>query len=255
MEEGNSKDKYMLQSVTNALRIIELLADKGEMNAASVAQSLSIGKSTAFRLLSTLEMRHFVNRDNNARYRLGIKFSYFGTMALERLDIIRFARPFLEKIYNLTGADAHLAIWDEHYNIRFIDKVPTNNPMGADTYIGYLTKCYTTAVGKVLLAYLSTDEVNDYLDNTILEPQTPRTITNSSLLRQKLDDIRKSGVCTSQDEDELGFTCIAAPIFYREKVIAAISITGINSHMSREGDLFRDMVIDTAAKISSAYLR
>jgi DNA-binding IclR family transcriptional regulator len=251
MKDLNPNEKYQLHSVTNALRIIELLAEEGSLSSVSVGKALEIGKSTAFRLLSTLKMRNFVTRDDNNKYGLSTKFAYFGTKVLSRLEIISRAHPFLEKLSLLTNADAHLVIWDENHFVRYIDKVSTNS-LGVDTYVGMLRKSYATASGKVLLAYMPEIELNNYLNSEIFTPQTPFTIVNPEMLRRTLVSIKNEGACVSIDEDEIGFTCIAAPVFDKAgSVTAAVSISGINSHMDAFCDRFKEIVVDTSLKIST----
>ena len=72
-----SNEQYILQSVDNALAIIDLLAKHEELSAAEVARLMEIGKTTAFRLLTTLENRKFLNKTDSNRYRLGVKLSSF----------------------------------------------------------------------------------------------------------------------------------------------------------------------------------
>ena len=69
--ETMSNEQYILQSVDNALAIIDLLAKHEELSAAEVARLMEIGKTTAFRLLTTLENRKFLNKTDSNRYRLG----------------------------------------------------------------------------------------------------------------------------------------------------------------------------------------
>ena len=76
--ENTTKDqneKYMLQSVTNALRIIELLGEHNFLTLTEIADGLDLGKSSVFRLVATLEARGFVKKDKYGRCRLGMKFS------------------------------------------------------------------------------------------------------------------------------------------------------------------------------------
>lgn len=253
MKESNKNDKYMLQSVTNALRIIELLAEQGEMNTSAVGEALEIGKSTAFRLLTTLEIRNFVVKSKSNQYSLGTKFTYFGSMVLSRLDIIHRARPYLEKLSILTDSDTHLVIRDEDYSVRFIDKVSAKSSIAVDSYVGMPRKSYVTASGKILLAYLPEAEMDNYLSTETFTPQTPFTVVEPNALKSILMDIRKDGVCVSKDEDELGFTCIAAPILDRDgQAIASISISGTNTAINSNGNHYKEMVIDAANKISMA---
>ena len=124
--ENTTKDqneKYMLQSVTNALRIIELLGEHNFLTLTEIADGLDLGKSSVFRLVATLEARGFVKKDKYGRCRLGMKFSYFGSVVLARMEILQASRPYLEELQRNVHETVHLAIWDDDWNIRFIDKI------------------------------------------------------------------------------------------------------------------------------------
>src|SRR4051812_49677828 len=62
-----------VQSVDRALTILELLAREGEAGVTDIASELGVHKSTAFRLLATLEAHRLVEQDGDrGRYRLGV---------------------------------------------------------------------------------------------------------------------------------------------------------------------------------------
>lgn len=253
MKETSINDnKYTLQSVTNALKIIDLLGIYDEMNVTAISQALSIGKSTAFRLLATLEINDFVKKSANNRYRLAMKFSYLGSKVLLRLEITRIAHPLLEKLSAVTGEAAHLVIWDENNLVRYVDKVSASTSVSMDSYIGMLKECYTTATGKVLLAYKSDEFIEEYLKNITLVSLTPFTVTDIETLRRYLLEIRQSGYCLSRDEDELGFTCYAAPIFDSSQIaVAAISVSGPTPRMLEEKRNLKEIITNTARNLSN----
>ena len=95
---NEQNEKYMLQSVTNALRIIELLGEYNFLTLTEIAEKLELGKSSVFRLVATLEARGFVKKDKYGRCRLGMKFSYFGSVVLARMEILQASRPHLEEL-------------------------------------------------------------------------------------------------------------------------------------------------------------
>src|SRR4051812_50117092 len=61
-----------VQSVDRALTILELLAREGDAGVTEIAAELGVHKSTAFRLLATLEAHRLVEQEGErGRYRLG----------------------------------------------------------------------------------------------------------------------------------------------------------------------------------------
>ncbi len=56
--------------------------------------------------------------------------------------------------------------------------------------IGSTMEAYKTGTGKVLLAYLPKEELDQYMENVELFPYTPYTITDVNVLRSELNDIR-----------------------------------------------------------------
>ena len=84
-----NKDPYELQSVANALSILDLLSQYEELSLAAVSKHMKISPTTAFRLLHTLERYNYVVKSPQARYRLSIKLATFGDIVTRRMDIVR----------------------------------------------------------------------------------------------------------------------------------------------------------------------
>ena len=68
------EDQYLLSSVSNTLDILDLLNDHEELSLAEICKKLHMGKTSAFRMLYTLEAKQFVYKTPDAKYRLGMKF-------------------------------------------------------------------------------------------------------------------------------------------------------------------------------------
>jgi IclR family transcriptional regulator, KDG regulon repressor len=93
--------------------------------------------------------------------------------------------------------------------------------------VGHRNDAHCTSTGKLLLAYLSDDELDSVLRGWRLERKTPYTITDPRALRSALVEVRKQGWAENVNESELGAASIAAPIRNdRGTVIAALSIVG-----------------------------
>ncbi|MCI8663033.1 MAG: IclR family transcriptional regulator [Hungatella sp.] len=250
---NEQNEKYMLQSVTNALRIIEILGEYNFLTLTEIAEKLSLGKSSVFRLVATLEARGFVKKDKYGRCRLGMKFSYFGSVVLARMEILQASRPYLEELQRNVRETVHLAVWDDDWNIRFIDKIDGAIAFHMKSFVGLPKACYSTATGKSMLAFMGEEFIRDFLNHVPLVSITPHTITESSRLLESLDEIRCQGYCLSVEEDELGLTCIGAPVIdASQKPVAAISISGPTVRMMEHVSEYPGRVMDTAKIISES---
>jgi len=119
--------------------------------------------------------------------------------------------------------------------------------------IGSRTKAHSCAVGKVLLADLSEDQLDKYITQQGLPKLTERTLTDPAQLKKHLEAVRTRGCAVDDEENERGIRCVAAPIRNESgKVVAATSISGPAIRVTREkirGTLQRE-VMETAAHVS-----
>jgi DNA-binding IclR family transcriptional regulator len=252
--QGEKKASYQLNSVDNALRVIELLADNKQLGVTEIGQHLGISKATAFRLLSTLGSRGYIKKDAN-KYSLGMKFSFLGTLVISRMEITRYARPYLEELSRLSNEASHLAVWDDDRHIRFVEKITTPSTIVMESFVGLPKFCHSTATGKVLMAYRETAYLDSILNWTDLEARTVHTVVSPSALLEQLRVIRQDGYLVCIDEDELGLTCFAAPVFGPGgNAIAAVSISGPTTRMLPSQRRLIPMVRDAAEKITRSML-
>lgn len=108
MSEQTSDEKYLLQSVNNALAIIDVLCEHDNLGLAELASYMNLGKSTVFRLLYTLQRKGYVSKDRNSKYHLSFKFARIGTIVTKRSELIELIHPFLMELSALSG---ETAIW------------------------------------------------------------------------------------------------------------------------------------------------
>lgn len=248
-KEGSS---YILQSVDNALRLIDILCEVEEIGVTQLAKEMGLGKSTVFRLLMTLEKSGYIRKnESNNKYRLGMKFAYIGSIVSNRQEIVRYSRPYLEELAWKTNETAHLVIMEDDCNIRFLDKVMGNSMVHMESFVGGKKPAYCTGTGKALLAYLPTERVISYLRNQKIEKLTENTITDKDELLKELERTRERGYSVDNEENEIGLTCYAAPIFDAlGDAIAAISLSGPTNRMRINSEDIISSIKDVAQKIT-----
>ena len=249
---NDRKNATVLQSVDNALAMIELLSTHMPLGVADAAKLLGLSKSSAFRLLSTLEARQFVRRDKNAKFYLGLKIANLGAKVLHSFDIAHIAHPFLEQLCVAIDETVHLVVLTDDYKACFIDKVvSTTTTFRMESSLGAHKPAHITGTGKVLLAYQSEDVIDRYLATTKLLQYTETSITQPDALRKILAEIRMKGYGIDDGESEQGLFCIAAPVFDENmKAIAAISASGPKERMQVKYDIILPNVKIVCAKVT-----
>lgn len=224
----------LLQSVDNALRIIELFEGPvKELSLTEISRTLGLGKSTVYRLLSTLEARGFIEQNpDSGRYLLGMRLVHIGANKLGNINVIEECRPILERLSSVTGESTHLSFYATG-RTTCVDTVRGSNPALLAPAIGHSGPAYASAPGKTFLAYMERNELDEMLRFLDLQPRTPYTITNRLDLIAELERIRENGCAEEQQESHEGLVSFSAPVWGAErKLLAAMGISGAASRMN-----------------------
>lgn len=226
----------LIQTLLVAFDILDTIAEGRDSGSAlsDISEKLGIHKSTALRMLRTLENVNCVVCDNDTgRYRLGVHLLELGSTVLEGLDLRREAKPFLQQLSAVSGEIVHLAILDQE-SVVYIEKIEAPHVLTLYSRVGRRAPATCTAVGKVLLAHAKSG-LEDCITRAPLVRYTEGTITDPRELVQELENIKKNGYAIDNEEHEEHVRCVAAPIHnHQGEVIAAVSITGPSVRMSIE---------------------
>ena len=168
------------------------------------------------------------------KYSLTLKLFELGARALQNVDLIRSADIQMREISRLTKETIHLGALDED-SIVYIHKIDSMYNLRMYSRIGRRNPLYSTAIGKVLLAWRDRDEVKQILEGVEYKRSTERTITSTEALLPVLDQVREQGYGEDNEEQEEGLRCIAVPVFDRfGVVIAGLSISFPTLRFSEE---------------------
>jgi len=240
-----------VQSVSRALRALELIAAEGELGVSDLGRGLGVHKATASRLAATLAAGGLVERDPvSDRYRLGFGLIRLAGAAMASIDLVRTAHPILEELAERTRETVNLGVLSGD-GVIYIDQVSSAHLVASTNWVGRRTPLHSSSSGKVFLAHMSESERQQVLARP-LEAFTPRTLTDPAQLGRQLDEIRAAGYSTIQDELEEGLNAVAAPVRQLNgDVAAALSVSG-PSFRIRSVDLARlgRLTIDAAGAIS-----
>jgi DNA-binding IclR family transcriptional regulator len=247
---NNADGASGVQSVDRALTILGILARLGQAGVTEIAVELGVHKSTAFRLVTTLESHEFVEQtEERGKYRLGLGLVRLAGASTARLDVVQEARPVCRRLAAASGETVNVAVLSERAAL-YVDQVAGGSALPSHNWVGQHIPLHATSNGKVLLSGLEPDEVDRRVD--ALPAYTERTITNRRKLHRQLAEVREQGYAVAHDELEVGLSALAAPIRSAHgDVVASISVSGPSYRLPdpQMADLIK-IVIEAADDVS-----
>lgn len=252
-----SKPTNLVQAIERASLILDVLGQSSQgISVGELSAEVGLPKGTTHRLLSSLAYFGYVQQDSKTRhYSLGFKLVELGNCLLNQLDLRTEAKPFLADLAKRVQETVHLVILDQN-EVLYIDKVESiDNPSGLRmaSRVGSRTPAHSCAVGKILLAHFSEEELDEFIKSTGLPKMTENTISDSIRLKEHLKLVQTQGYAVDDEENERGIRCVAAPIQNEiNMVVAAISISGPAIRITRKRiqETLKNEVMESALKIS-----
>jgi len=218
---------YPIKVLDKTFNILDVLLEHGSsIHITEISKKLGLYPSTIHRILDTLKCRGYVEQDpKTQKYRLGLKLLELGMAKLHQIDLVKEAIPYLRELVQKCNETVHLGVV-ERGEVLYLAKEESSQTIRMISYIGKRAPLHCTALGKILLAYMSEEERKKILEEKGLPRLTENTITNNQELEKELEQVRKQGFALDREENEKNVQCIAAPIRnYQGKVIAALSIS------------------------------
>lgn len=242
-----------MRSVDRAVGILDVLAQGqgGWRTGAEVARALGVHRSTALRLLGTLERHALVERDHkSAKYRLGPRLPQLASVVTGQSGLREVARPVCEALAAALGETVTLDViaGDE---IVPIEQATGSTSVVSVNWLGRRTPAHCTASGKVILAF-GPEAVRRRLLGASLRRLTPHTVTDINQLEVQLAMARQEGFARTHEELEVGLDAIAAPVYAAGgAVVAAIDVSGPSHRLrSRDRAELELRTLDAAADLS-----
>lgn len=216
----------ILQSVAQALRVIQLLQNEADLGVTEVATRLGIGTSTAHRLLATLLEFHFVEQlDSARRYRLGPAMSLSGDAAAIE-HCIEAGYSVMEHLRDESSETVHISVLNGT-EAKFVAVIESRRMVRVTSRVGVSIPSHTAASGKILLAELSDEELNALYPDEELPGGTGRGLRTRTGLKHELALVREQGYARNLGESEEGLAAIAMGIRRPSgRTVACLTLTG-----------------------------
>lgn len=220
------RDAGKVQSVDRAINILAFLGQNGWSGVTEVGEALDVHKSTALRLLGTLEARGLVERNTETgQYHLGFGLVHLARGVIVGPDIAGRARPDCEWLADEIPESVTLSVMEAEQCVT-VDQIIATSAIVSRSWLGRGTPLHCTSPGKVFLANLP-DEQRDNLVSGPHKRYTEHTIVEPTELAAELDRVYEDGYATAIEEFEDGLSSVAAPVFAGDgSVIATIEASG-----------------------------
>lgn len=230
MAETSNKQRYNVSAVVHALEILGLISTHGVILLDEAAEATGVSKSTAYRLLTTLELSGLVERTPPRGFRPGAEALRWANSILSHLDVRILADPHLRRLQAYTGETVNLAILrsSQLVYVRVLESGASLRAAWAGLYVPF----HAAALGKAVAAQLEPSRLAQMLEPEPYEAFTKLTATTWSKVSAELELVRARGYATDLEEVSPGVACVAAPIFAGRRVVGALSVSAPRVRMT-----------------------
>ncbi len=220
--------------LAKGLAVIRAFArDRAALSLSEVARDARIPAATARRCLRTLEELGYVTHSGRA-FLLRPKVLELGAAYLESINIEQITKTHLEELARKTDDSAALCVLDGT-DIVYVARTSVRTLLRLEAHVGSRFPAHATSMGRVLLAGLGAERLRRYFENAKLEPLTERTVTDPGKLRTLIEDCRRLGYATVEDELAYGVIALAVPVFdHQRRVVAALNSSSHSRRITRK---------------------
>jgi IclR family acetate operon transcriptional repressor len=224
-KDSGGRDQYFSRAVGKALEVLELLqAESGPLAINEISQRIQLSKTSAFRLLKTLQTLGSVTMDGRGQYKLasGIH-AVTPTQWLSKL--LRAANPHLRALSSELGETVSLAALFDN-RIEVIDVVESAHVIRMSNVIGHILPPNASSLGKVITAFQPLAMREKLLRSFGTYRFTKHTITDQRELNKEYDQIQLNKFAVDREECAYDGVCFCVPVFGSSgNVSAAISMS------------------------------
>lgn len=244
-----------VQSVDRALQLLEILGEDAEgYRLTDLAARSGLSPSTVHRLLTTLEVRQFIQFDQtDGLWHIGRKAFQVGSTFAQQKNFVAPSLPFLRQLRDQTRETANLGVAVDG-RVIFLAQVESREIMRAITRVGGATPMVNSGIGKALLSTYLAADVAAIVATYGMQKLTPNSLIRAGDLRDNLARIRAQGYSVDDEEFQQGLRCIAAPIYNQQgEAFCAISVSGLAQRLSPERvPAVGQLVAETARALTTA---
>jgi IclR family transcriptional regulator, acetate operon repressor len=226
---------YPVESIDNAARILLAFRTKRQVRVSEMAAELSVARSTAHRMLTTLADRGLVRQDPETKaYVPGPALIELGLAVIGVADLRAVVRPVLERLAETTGETVHLLVLEGSETV-FLDGVESPQVIRASLRTGVRGPAHASAAGKAMLSLLDREDVLARFPGGSLHGGTAHAISSWEKFEAELQAVREQGYAVNLQESEPGLHAVSLALTDSSGTVrGALSVSGPAERMGRD---------------------
>ena len=230
MTDKPAQNSDFVQSLERGLAVIRAFdAEHRELALSEVARLTGLTRAAARRFLLTLVKLGYVNF-SQGRFSLRPRVLELGYAYLSSLTLPEVALPHMEQLVAKVNESCSISVLDD-IDVVYVARVPTRRIMSITLAVGTRLPAFVTSMGRVLLAGLPDEELEERLARIEVTQLTSRTVTDKDALRVILAGVRRQGYAATDQELEEGLRSLAVPL--RSASGAVTAALNVSVHASR----------------------
>jgi IclR family pca regulon transcriptional regulator len=216
-----------MTSLARGLLVIQSFTPQApQMTISQLSVKTGLSRAAVRRCLYTLSKLGFAGVEEGSRYALRPRMLTLSNTYSASNSLSTAAQPILERMSANLHESFSVATLDGD-EIVYIARSAVSRVMSDDLHIGSRLPAYCTSMGRVLLAYLPAEQIEQYLARVELTPHTARTVSSVEKLRLALRNVRRHGYALVDQEYEIGLRSLAVPVYSPTgRVVATINLSG-----------------------------
>jgi IclR family transcriptional regulator, pca regulon regulatory protein len=251
MPDKPSQSSDFVQSLERGLAVIRAFdGEHRELALSEVARSTGLTRAAARRFLLTLVKLGYVHF-SDGRFSLRPRVLELGYAYLSSLSLPEVAMPHMERLVAEINESCSISVLDET-DIVYVARVPTRRIMSITLAVGTRLPAFVTSMGRVLLAGLPDDELEERLKRIEVVPLTSHTVKDKDALRTIVAAVRRQGYAATDQELEEGLRSLAVPLRSASGTVSAALNVSVHASRTSMTALRRDflpLTLRTAAAI------
>src|ERR1700732_3781836 len=220
-------DPNFMTSLARGLIVIQAFTQQTpQMTISQLSVKTGLSRAAVRRSRYPLTKLGFAGAEDGSRYSLRPRMLTLSHTYTTSNTLSSAAQPILERMSAAHRESFSVATLDGD-DIVYIARTTVTRVMAVDLHIGRRLPAYCTSMGRVLLAYLPSDQLEQYLARVILTPHTTRTVSSVEKLRLALRNVRRHGYALVDQEYEVGLRSLAVPVYSPTgRVVATLNLSG-----------------------------
>jgi IclR family pca regulon transcriptional regulator len=223
--QASPSDPDFMTSLARGLAVIQSFTPaSARMTISQVSVKTELSRAAVRRCLHTLERLGFVGAEDGKYFSLSPRVLTLSHAYASSSRLPVAAQPVLERLSAAVHESCSVATLDGD-ELLYVARAQVSRIMTVDLAIGSRLPAYCASMGRVLLAQLPPERLDDYLGRVVLKRHTPRTIVSIAKLRKVLAEVRRDGFAMVDQELEEGLRSLAVPVAGADgEIVAAMNI-------------------------------